>query len=156
VTGGSAYTVANAAISAIAFSKSVSPVGFPQHFTYTPTGVSATNVTLSGRFWLVGTRCHVDMSLVFTGAITFTTNPTLPIGASAAYINPADVSYAISGQGSYLDSGTGYALGTLFPAIVPSAQTVGIRNADGSSLSASSPITWANSDAIYLHFDYEI
>ena len=48
VTGGSAYTVANAAISVIAFSKSVSPVGFPKQFsltapTWTTTGAAFTN-----------------------------------------------------------------------------------------------------------------
>ena len=48
VTGGSDYTVANAAISAIAFSKSVSPVGFPHYFaltgpTWTSSGAAFTN-----------------------------------------------------------------------------------------------------------------
>lgn len=39
VTGGSDYTVANAAISGIYISKAVSPVGFPQWFAYAPTPV---------------------------------------------------------------------------------------------------------------------
>ena len=57
VTGGSDYTVANAAISAISFSKASNPQGFPQWFNYTPTlntgtaDLSAFNVA---KFYILG------------------------------------------------------------------------------------------------------
>lgn len=63
VTGGSDYTVANAAITLPYYSKASSPVGFPQWFTYTPiaspqTG-SITTQTVTGLFMINGKSMKV-------------------------------------------------------------------------------------------------
>ena len=54
VTGGSDYALASAAITSTYYSYYPCPPGYPDWFLYTPTGVSATNVTLTGRFRVLG------------------------------------------------------------------------------------------------------
>lgn len=155
VTGGSDYTVANAAITLPFYSHSSSPLGFPQNFNYTPTGISATNSTKTGRFAIIGRRVFCDIKVLFTGAITFTTMPSLPVAASASFLSN-DV-YPV-GTAGYKDSGTAYVLDTLFPSVIASATVVTVNGPTGSAapISATSPITWANGDELALHFIYEI
>ncbi len=90
VTGGSDYSLANAAITSVYYSKLETPNGFPDWFSYTPsfTGFSA-NPTMTSRFKLSGTKCTVQQIGVSAGtsnAVTYTT--TVPITAkySHAYI----------------------------------------------------------------------
>ena len=155
VTGGTDYTVANAAITDVYYSKVATPLDFPHHFAYTPTGVSATNVTLSGRFTVTGGRCSVDFRAQFAGAITFTTMPTLPIAASANY-KSGGAEVAVSGVASYTDATTAYLIAGLWPTVVPSATTFSLVKPDNTLMSASVPITWANNDIAEAHFSYEI
>ena len=154
VTGGSTYTIAAAAITSPYYSHVGSPNGFPQYFAYTPTGVSATNCTMSCRFSIINRRAFVDMLIDFTGGITFTTMPTLPIPVSASYLS-AGVTNA-AGVGSYFDLGTLHSPGGLFPCVKASSTTVTITAPTGTAISATSPCTWANGDLIELHFNYEI
>jgi len=158
VTGGSDYTVANAGITDNYYSYAETPVGFPAAFNYTPTGISASGVTLTGRFKLNGNRCIVDFKAIFTGAITFTTMPTLPIPASANYNNSGgSLNYNPAGVLGYLDSGTTYVMNSFLPTIIASSTTFGIYSAaTGTAMSASLPITWAGSDQIVAHFEYEV
>lgn len=74
VTGGSDYTVANAAISSIAYSKVATPQGFPAAFLYTatPTGFSA-NPTSVARFSLNGKLCTVTYVSTAGGTSNATT-----------------------------------------------------------------------------------
>ena len=156
VTGGSDYTVANQGITFNMFSKTSSPVGFPQYFAYTPTGVSASGVTLSGRFSIFGRTCKVNLLATFTGAITFTTMPTLPVAASASHLF-AQSTNSPSGVAGYSDTGTATVNGTIYPSVIASATTVALKvSATGADISASSPITWANTDRLSCTFDYEI
>ncbi len=78
VTGGTDYTLANAAITLPFYSKETSPTGFPEYFAYTPTVTAAsgtfTSVSASSRFKLTG------KTLLSQGSIVITTNGT----ASAA------------------------------------------------------------------------
>jgi len=154
VTGGSDYTLANAAITSPFFSYADVAQGFPDWFAYTPTGIAASNVTLSGRFCVHGKHCFVDFKALFSGAITFTTQPTLPITASAS-INSASI-INMAGIGGYEDSGTAFVLGSIWPTIVASATTFTIRTAAAAAMSATVPITWANNDTLEAHFGYEI
>jgi hypothetical protein len=156
VTGGATYTVASAAITLNYYSKASSPVGFPQWFAYTPTGVSATNATLYGRFSLTRGLCAVTMRVTFAGAIVFTTMPTLPITASASS-NFTSALYCPSGVAGYYDAAPTQVVHSIYPSVIQSATTVSIkRAADGVDMSADIPITWANGDAFAAKFEYEI
>jgi len=158
ITGGSDYTIANAAITSPYYSYAARPQGFPDWFNYTPTGIAASNVTLTGRFRLSGLECKYKIHAAFTGAITFTTMPTLPItaGAGLTTYDDGDADLAQSGGAAYFDSGTATVIGTLFPN-VPSAATVcTITTSAGADISASAPITWANGDALSVWGGYEI
>lgn len=155
VTGGSTYTVANATITNPYFSKVLLPVSFPHHLPYTPTGVAGSNVTLTGRFSVMGRKCHVQLQCYFTGGITFTTMPTLPITASASEFIAS--SLVPAGVGGIYDASVGWAALTIIPIVPASSTTVTIAKAsDCSSISATNPITWANGDLFYVKFDYEI
>lgn len=149
------YVVANAAISAISYSHQANPIGFPHWFAYTPTGVAGSNVTLTGRFNVLGNMCRVRLHAAFTGAITFTTQPTLPITASASIIG-GTAGTNPSGVGGYLDNGTAQSDHGVVPCVSASGTVVNVGNFAGGLISASSPITWANGDTFTLDFNYEI
>lgn len=63
VTGGTDYTVANAAITLPYFSKIVTPQGFPQAFAFTPIlttqAGTVTTYSASGYFTLIGNFCYI-------------------------------------------------------------------------------------------------
>jgi hypothetical protein len=146
------YVVANAAISAIYYSHQANPLGYPYSFAYTPTGISATNVTLSGRFSVIGNKCEVFFKAAFTGAITFTTMPTLPITASASQLTSTLFPVGVAG---YNDSGTaGFPLG-LTIRVDANATVFQCLTTSAGAISASAPITWANGDLIGATFNYE-
>jgi len=155
VTGGSDYSLANATIASPFYSYRDNPQGYPAVFNYTPTGISASNVTLTGRFSAMGRRVFCTIHAVFTGAITYTSAPTLPIAAASTIIGTSTAGMGLCGIASYLDSGTATVLDTLFPAVAASASTCVLRISTGAEMSASSPITWANGDKITARFNYE-
>lgn len=150
VTGGSDFTVANAAITSPYYSHQDTPIGFPDWFAYTPTG--GNNTTLTGRFQVRGRIVNVKIKMVFSGTPSFSF-PTLPITASA---NMETVDYSVHGVAGYLDAGTANAIGTIFPQVTQSATTILIKLATGANISTSTPITWANGDCIWLWFNYEM
>lgn len=85
VTGGTDYTVANAAIASPAVSRDASPVGFPDAFNYTPTytGFSGSVSTNFAYFSLKGSMC--DLYLDFSGtSSTDTITATAPVSHSGA------------------------------------------------------------------------
>lgn len=107
VTGGSDYTVANAAISSIYVSRADWPFGFPAHFNWTPTltGFSADPTNTRYLFRIMHKYCIVDFRQTTSGtsnATTFTT--TIPVAAATitnggwgtilwqAYNNGAEIS----------------------------------------------------------------
>lgn len=81
VTGGSDYTVANAAITSPYYSHQASPVGFPDSFSWAgaATGFSSTTVT-NYKFSLNGTVCHIAVEIAGTSN-SATHGLTLPIAA---------------------------------------------------------------------------
>lgn len=143
--------VANAAITAPYYSKDSSPLSFPQYFAYTPTGISASNVTQSARFMISERRCNVDYVASFTGAITFTTMPTLPVTSSASV---KTVSISAAGLGGYYNGVVH--TGEIIPLVEASATVFLLRTPSGASMSATVPVTWANGYAVEVHFSYEI
>lgn len=75
ITGGSDYTLANAAISANYHSYAANPQGYPGWFTYdsAPTGFSGTPTQRASRFSVIGRVCHVYVDVFGTSnATTFT------------------------------------------------------------------------------------
>lgn len=153
VTGGSDYTVANAAISAISVSHQATPVGFPQWFAYTPTG--PTNCTLTGRFVVRGRTCRTIIRGAFTGGTTWS-HPTLPITSSSNIMGVG--TYFFIGTGGYLDTGTSNNPSTLVVQIADGYTTAKIflNITDPTEVNATSPITWANGDVFEVVVEYEI
>ena len=97
ITGGTSYTLANAAITLPYFSHDVSPVGFPGKFTYSPTltftAGTAPNTVSAGTYYfsLTGKTCTVGVNVLYTNAGSTVTavTITLPIahasGSQAAF-----------------------------------------------------------------------
>ena len=158
ITGGSDYALDSDVISAISYTNTPdTAIGFPRQFAYTPTGISASNVTLSGAFSVSGNRCWVSFLARFTGPITYTGAPTLPIPVGNVFANYFGSAMALtSSTGGYIDAGVGPTLGSLFVTVLSGATTFYIYSASGALFSATSPITWANNDGIRLEFSYPI
>lgn len=97
ITGGTDYTLANAAITSPYFSHTASPVGFPNRFAYSPTigftAGTAPNTVSSGTYYfsLHGRTCTVSTYTVYTNAGATVTGATLTLpiahasGAQSAY-----------------------------------------------------------------------
>lgn len=156
VTGGSDYTVANAAITSPFYSHQETPLSFPDWFAYTPTG--PTNTTLTGRFAVNGRTVICKIKGAVTGTPDFTNMPTLPITASSNMETADNIPH---GVGGFLDSGT--ANGVLFPSVGSSATRCLLKafpstgaGGGGGAVTASNPITWANNDNWNVWFTYEI
>ena len=97
ITGGTDYTLTNAAITSPYFSHAASPVGFPNRFIYAPTigftAGTAPNTVSSGTYYfsLTGKTCTVSTYTVYTNAGATVTGATLTLpiahasGGQAAY-----------------------------------------------------------------------
>lgn len=151
---GNVYTVENTAtypITGIYYSNVASLVGFPYWFNYTPTGIANSNVALTGRFSNVGGTTKVQFRAAFTGGITFTTMPTLPIAVASTSLDMSNTQ-----QAGYVDAGTAWVPNGLNLGLTANATTFGLQSgAGGTPMSATSPITWANNDNIEAYFEYE-
>lgn len=157
VTGGSDYTVATpTAITDNYYSKASTPLGFPQWFNYTPTGIAATNVTHAGRFCINGRRCSVDYHAVFSNTITYTTNPTLPVAVSANMCIDASIAAGCVGMAGYYDSAVAYFPTGMAICLDVSAVVMKLVTSTGALMSATAPITWNTGDILDAHFSYEI
>lgn len=90
ITGGTDYTLANAAISANYYSHDESPLGFPGWFAYAPTITSGTGafttVAAIAKFTLISRICHLKIEVTTTtvGTAAQSTIFTLPITAVEA------------------------------------------------------------------------
>jgi len=92
VTGGSDYSVADAAITDMYYSHEATPIGFPTYFNYTPT-VTASSGTLtttsaSAKFTVVNGFCMITGSTTITnkGTASGTLNTSLPVANAAASV----------------------------------------------------------------------
>ena len=87
ITGGSDYTLANAAISANYHSYSANPQGYPTWFNYPPNVVGDTADTSIAQFAVNGRICLVN--IVLQGTSTATTKSfSLPIAANVPTVTP--------------------------------------------------------------------
>ena len=91
VTGGTDYTVANAAITDIYFSREVNPIGFPDTFAFTPVVTSAsgtlTTVSAEGTIKIYKTRVEVKIKYAISNNGTGATGLylTIPVSPSPDY-----------------------------------------------------------------------
>lgn len=130
VTGGTDYTLADAAITANFYSYAEIPQAFPQWFNYTPTLGAISPMTFTGttvslaKFKMVGKTCFVSINCNGTtgGTASPSITMTLPISAFTAsgdYVTHGCVVY----DGAYLG---GFAYNT-------SATAVNVRKHDSSN-----------------------
>lgn len=171
VTGGSDYTVADAAITSPFYSKALSPVGFPQWFTYTPTmdasggSFALGNGSLTGKFQLVGKTCHMTLeyahgsSGVNAGSGYWRwTMPIVPYETALTISNISAGSAYIEDFGSVAYHGTvkfsGYNTGTKLLEIIIS-NNASIPSQAG-RLTGTSPFTFASQDFIAFFASYQI
>lgn len=93
VTGGSDFSLMNAAITSPCFSKIENPTGFPPFFNwnsaYYAIGGSATisNISPAANFWLVGHHAHIKIStsLTISGSIPVGIYVSLPLISGTNY-----------------------------------------------------------------------
>ncbi len=129
------------------------PIYETRYLSYTPTGISATNISLSGGYIVQGRRCFVDIRGVFTGAITYTTSPTLPLSVSSSLIGMG-ATLSVYGNASYYDVGTSSNPNGLIPGVLAGSNVINLMISTGANMSASSPITWTNNDQLDAHINY--
>jgi hypothetical protein len=153
VTGGSDYTVANAAITANYYSKSTSPVGFPQYFNWTPswTNLTVGNGVTVARFAIIGrmVRYHIDFTLKSGSSVGAGVSVTFPVTGGAS-------NQLIYGEAIYVSSGTGYTKGCIFE-----DNALRIYTSDGTyvtiaTVTTTTPFTWKTNDNISIEGSYLI
>jgi hypothetical protein len=107
LNGGSDYTVANAAISSIYYSKVTTPLGFPQVFNWTPTFTNVSGGTIGyAKFHMIGKMIFFRMKYTLAGAgisgeVIFSTPVTMssdytsetPIAGSAGFVDAGAAAY---------------------------------------------------------------
>lgn len=161
VTGGTDYTLANAAITSPNLSYDATPQGFPQYFTFAPgftnwtigTGGSAGNIA---EFALIGKTVFVRLkSILGTSGQSVSGEPTfnLPVTASANHANfdsPNRVWMLAGGAGF---SGYVRLNSTTAAKIVPMVAS-GTYVSDG-TVSSTTPATWAAGEYFTTSFNYE-
>lgn len=156
LNGGSDYTVANSAISAIYFSKVATPLDFPQRFGFTPTlsgRLDEGDWTKSCFFSMQGKRVDYTVNLIATAAA--------PMGggvANAMFTLPV-TSVAIPGTDGRNSLGAGIITddsGSTYSAVVGYSTTAIAIIYSWSSTStlaaitSTAPFTWTTNDEIGL------
>jgi len=157
LAGGTDFTVANAAISEIFYSKASSPHGFPQWFNYTPTYTNLTvgSGTHASKFAMYGKTvvCRIRFTLAANSSVSTNPTATLPVTTVGAY----DSGFWL-GNATLVDSGSP-TYGLVRWASSTTVQWV-VLNAAGTYLvvnavSATVPFTWGTGDALTANFEYE-
>ena len=167
LNAGSDYTVANAAISNIYYSKAASPLSFPQWFNFTPTltNVTTGNGTLAARFCMNGktVRARGVFTMGSTSSIAGAIAIALPITANTTAMQ---ASAMIIGQGVAVDTGTfAYPLDAVYSSSTTMALNARIT-VSGSNpvyqdinsnrqVSNTVPITFGNGDIFTWLISYE-
>jgi hypothetical protein len=152
LTGGSDFTVANAAISGFGYSYDVTPQGFPQWFNHsvTVTNLTKGNGTDSCRFKMIGNTVFFRIRFVFgsTSSITGGLTATLPIAANSGWSS----SSSFLGHMLFQDAGAGEYNGTAESTSTTGAilykDNVSGTNIIKSALSSTVPFTWGTTDEI--------
>jgi hypothetical protein len=135
----------------------VSPIGpvVTDPVSWTPTGSWVTNTTYTGKYQRVGNMGLFEVLVSLTGAPTnaaLTINLPFTIDTAAF---PSSTTQEVLGVGQAVNGGSGYEFAVLYS--TTTAVRVLYKNAAGtplaySALSATAPVTWANTDVIAVRF----
>lgn len=160
INGGTDYTLTNAAITDISYSKAATPVGFPQWFAYTPTFANTTlgSATVAGRFSMSGKTVSFMASFVLGAGSAIGTTPTatFPVTASStsmvAGVSPiGHTNSNDTGTNSYVGPLMWNSTTTALPTVIVASGTY----ATIGTLSATGPFTFASGDGVYVEGSYE-
>jgi hypothetical protein len=156
VNGGSDFTVANAGITNIYYSKALTPVDFPQWFNYTPSYTYlAGGTTTIAKFNMIGKIVKVKFQYTFAGAdITGAVTISLPITADTVLTADPVGICVLRDAGTALYKGV--VLGTSTTVMSPAALKADATYLTYVSLSATVPHTWAVGDNICIEASYQI
>ncbi len=159
LTGGSDYSVANAAITEWGFSYAALPPGFPAWHNYTVAWTCLSggnpaigNGSLVGKFRLIGRTVEV---LIDVNWGSTTTNGggiyqwTLPVGALTTVANSA-----LRGEATLLRAGADTFLA--FPKSVGGATLIGLQRADNTYITNAAIYAWTNGDWFSIDFCYPL
>jgi hypothetical protein len=158
VTGGSDYTVANAAITDIAISRSFRPFGFPSEFNYLPTWTNLTvgSATRMAVFSIQGGRVSVHIRLTLAADSVVGTQPyfDLPITPAATSVTASPLGFGRAFDGTtprdlYADLQTA---GTT--RCRPRAKLITGTYLAFTNLTATIPFTWANGHILEIVAEY--
>lgn len=156
VTGGTDYTVANAAISGVYYSKAATPLSFPYTFAFTPswTNITVGNGTNVGAFSMDGKRVTVRTKFTLGSTSSVGTNPSYayPITKNTYYTSNLEPLGAATGKlgGNYWKLSTVARTGISPVALVTSGSYTSYND-----VTATVPGTWANADILWTEVSYD-
>jgi hypothetical protein len=163
ITGGTDYTLANAAITLPFYSHEESPTGYPQYFAYTPawtttgTAPAIGNGTLSGSFSIIGKTCAFRVSWLAGSTTTFGTlnyRFSLPVTASGAIAATTPIGWWY-GEFPANQGYIGEVNLSTTTTVLMHYHSASIDGAAG-QVSATGPTTWANTYFQRLSGTYQI
>ena len=146
VAGGSAYTVADAAITDNYYSHIETAVGFPGKFVYTPstTGLTVGNGVLSAYFSIHGKICFCSYKFVFGSfGSAFTSEFTVSFPFTAGYVISASSYFTNVNEGYWAALTT-----TESTAVFVYAMNAAATYATATVMSNTIPYTWEVNDQI--------
>ena len=162
LTGGSDYTVANAAISSFKYSYDSTPQGFPSGFNFPPTlnNFTVGSGTVTGEFSIIGKTLIGEVYIAYGTSMAFGTGTTLnlPVTAASKY---SSRNFFPIGDIAFYDNGTALYYGYLL--VSSSTTNAGLRyersdgtNGNMAATTSSTPMTLATGDSVAIQFQYEI
>jgi hypothetical protein len=157
VTGGSDYSLANAAITSPAYSYDATPQGFPQWFNYTPSWANFTagSATVSAEFSMDGKTVNYRIGVTLNGS-TMGSNPTYTLPVTSSTNHSTD---DVIGQVGILDNGSDDYQGRS-RWLTTTTAGLSISNAAGTYItevgfSSTVPMTWTNNDRFTVNGSYK-
>lgn len=153
-----AYTIANAAITSPYYSYELSPAGYPDYYSFTPTWTNVTvgNGTVVARYNVDGRKVkgQVSLTLGTTSSISGQITIDCPITAVADY------DYQAIGTCGMVDTGVSLYMGA---AVMRTTSKIEVRaiNAAGTyavwaATSGAVSHTWGSADQLTIEFEYYI
>lgn len=162
VTGGTSYTLANAAITAPSYSYMETPQGFPTTFSWTPSWTTLTvgDGTLSfARFKIVGGYLEGEIRFTLGGTSSFGTGDTtfsFPITVANDYVqyrSPLGTVIMNDANGSAYIGWVGWNSSTT---AILQKHTISGSHIFGDNVDADEPFTWASTDSLHINFKVKL
>jgi len=157
VTGGSDYTVTNAAIASPYYSHEESPFLFPSTFNWTPTlaNITNTNGTLSARFSLSGKTCYFIFKFILGSSSAIGTGPTFTTPLTAVNVGAQYVLALYDASTSpYFYTGVGIQTSTTVISLYCTKTDSTYLTA--TALTATVPFTFTTSDELTIIGSFDI